>query len=90
MLLGIAGGLVIGILPGLGGVVGMSLYLPFLFGMDPYVGLGMLVFANSEFVPISRFGCLMSASLLSAIFGDLLLLPALIVSPLGRVFGKKR
>lgn len=43
MLLGIAGGLVIGILPGLGGVVGMSLYLPFLFGMDPYVGLGMLV-----------------------------------------------
>jgi len=43
MLLGIAGGLVIGILPGLGGVVGMSLYLPFLFGMYPYVGLGMLI-----------------------------------------------
>jgi TctA family transporter len=43
MLLGIAGGLIIGIVPGLGGVVGMALYIPFLFGMDPIVGLGMLV-----------------------------------------------
>ena len=43
MLLGIVGGLVIGIVPGLGGVVGMALYIPFLFGMDPFVGIGMLV-----------------------------------------------
>lgn len=43
MMLGIAVGLVIGILPGLGGVVGMSLFVPFLFGMDPFVGMAMLV-----------------------------------------------
>lgn len=43
MLLGIAGGLIIGVIPGLGGVVGMALYLPLLFGMDPYVGIGMMV-----------------------------------------------
>ena len=43
MLIGIAVGLVIGFLPGLGGVVGMTLFMPFLFGMDPFVGIAMLI-----------------------------------------------
>lgn len=43
LMLGIVVGLVIGVLPGLGGVVGMSLFVPFLFGMDPLVGMAMLV-----------------------------------------------
>jgi len=48
--------------------------------------LGMLVFAFSPFTPISRFGCLMSALIALAMLGDQLLLPALLVSPLGSFF----
>lgn len=36
-------GLLMGVIPGLGGVVGVSLLLPFLFGMDPATGLGLMV-----------------------------------------------
>ncbi|MCG7598289.1 tripartite tricarboxylate transporter permease [Halomonas sp. McH1-25] len=43
MMLGIIVGLVVGIIPGLGGIAGMSLLLPFLYGMDPSVALGMLM-----------------------------------------------
>jgi putative tricarboxylic transport membrane protein len=43
MFLGIGFGLVIGFLPGLGGVVGMTLFIPFLFGMDVYAGIAMLI-----------------------------------------------
>lgn len=49
-------------------------------------GLGMLVFVFSQFVPISRFAWLMAASLAAALAGDLVLLPALLVSSLGRLF----
>jgi putative tricarboxylic transport membrane protein len=41
--LGIVVGIIIGILPGLGGPVGMSLLLPFIFGMDPYTGVALLI-----------------------------------------------
>lgn len=43
MMLGVSVGLVVGIIPGLGGIAGMSLLLPFLYGMDPSVALGMLM-----------------------------------------------
>ena len=43
LVLGVVVGLVIGIIPGLGGIAGMSLLLPFLYGMEPSVGLGMLM-----------------------------------------------
>lgn len=43
MLLGVSVGLIVGILPGLGGVVGMSLLLPFVYGMDPYAATAMLI-----------------------------------------------
>ena len=36
-------GLLIGIFPGLGGIVGLSLLLPFLYGMDPTSALAMLI-----------------------------------------------
>ncbi|WP_020680633.1 tripartite tricarboxylate transporter permease [Marinobacterium rhizophilum] len=36
-------GLLIGIFPGLGGIAGLSLLLPFLYGMDPISALAMLV-----------------------------------------------
>lgn len=43
LMLGVVIGLVVGIIPGLGGIAGMSLLLPFIYGMDPSVGLGMLM-----------------------------------------------
>ncbi|MCE8022918.1 MULTISPECIES: tripartite tricarboxylate transporter permease [Halomonadaceae] len=43
MVLGVLVGLVVGIIPGLGGIAGMALLLPFLYGMEPSVALGMLM-----------------------------------------------
>ncbi|WP_050526731.1 tripartite tricarboxylate transporter permease [Pseudorhodobacter aquimaris] len=43
MLLGVVVGLTIGVIPGLGGIAGLSLLVPFLYGMDPISALGMLI-----------------------------------------------
>jgi putative tricarboxylic transport membrane protein len=43
MLLGTAVGMSIGLLPGLSGTVGMSILLPFIYGMDPYTGMALLI-----------------------------------------------
>lgn len=43
MLLGVSVGLIIGVIPGLGGIAGLSLLVPFLYGMDPISALGMLI-----------------------------------------------
>jgi TctA family transporter len=43
MFLGIVVGLGVGILPGLGGIAGMSLLMPFIYGMDQVSALAMLV-----------------------------------------------
>lgn len=51
-------------------------------------GLGLLVFAFSDFVPTARFAVMMTILLLLALAGDLLVLPALLLSPFGRVFEK--
>jgi TctA family transporter len=40
---GVAIGIAVGILPGLGGLMGMALVLPFLFGMDAYAGVALLI-----------------------------------------------
>lgn len=49
-------------------------------------GLGLSVFALSTFTPTQRFGTLMLALLGAALVGDLIFLPALLASPLGRIF----
>jgi uncharacterized protein len=49
-------------------------------------GLGLCVFALSTFTPTQRFGTLMLALLVVALIGDLIFLPALLSSPLGRLF----
>lgn len=49
-------------------------------------GLSMLVFTFSRFMPASRFSILMFALLFAALAGDLILLPAILASPLGWVF----
>ena len=43
LLLGVCLGFVVGILPGLGGIVGFSIMLPFLYGMEPASALAMLI-----------------------------------------------
>jgi uncharacterized protein len=53
-------------------------------------GLGLLVFSFSEFVPTSRFAWLMATMLVSALIGDLLVLPAILAGPLGRLFERRR
>ena len=49
-------------------------------------GLVYLVFAFSPFIPTARFAWLMFAMLFAALATDVLLLPAILLSPLGRFF----
>ena len=49
-------------------------------------GIGLSVFVLSEFVPTARFAWMMLALLVTALMGDLIVLPALLLSPLGRAF----
>ncbi len=53
-------------------------------------GLGMFVFALSTFTPTQRFGTLMLVLLLTALLGDLILLPALLAGPLGTFFRPRK
>ena len=46
MTIGVVYGLVVGILPGLGGIVAMALLLPFTYGYDPVATLGLLLGAH--------------------------------------------
>ena len=43
LLLGVVMGLAIGVFPGLGGIAGLSLVLPFMFGLDPILGLALMI-----------------------------------------------
>ena len=53
-------------------------------------GVGMLAFVFSSFVPASRFAWMVFVLLMTALFADLVILPALLAGPLGRVFVAKR
>ena len=61
LLLGVVLGLLFGVIPGIGGLVGLSLLLPFTFALDPFAGLAMLiglgaVTATSDSIPAILFG----------------------------------
>jgi len=43
LFIGVVLGLSVGVFPGLGGIAGLSLVLPFIFGMDPVSGLALMV-----------------------------------------------
>ncbi len=43
LVLGVVMGLAVGVFPGLGGIAGLSLLLPFMFGMDPILGLALMI-----------------------------------------------
>lgn len=46
LLVGVAFGVCLGFLPGLGGIVAMALLLPFVFGLDPEPAMGLLLGAH--------------------------------------------
>jgi predicted RND superfamily exporter protein len=48
--------------------------------------MGLLAFSFSAFVPVSRFVWMMIGLLFAGLAGDLIVLPALLLSPLGRLF----
>ncbi len=52
-------------------------------------GLGLLIFVFSDFVPTSRFAWMMPALLSAALFGDFIVLPSLLLGPLGTLFGDR-
>ncbi len=59
--LGVVMGLMLGIIPGIGGLVGMALLLPFTFDMDPFAAFAMLlgmsaVTNTSDTIPAILFG----------------------------------
>jgi putative tricarboxylic transport membrane protein len=43
LLLGVTMGLAVGVFPGLGGIAGLSLVLPFMFGLEPSYGLALMI-----------------------------------------------
>jgi predicted RND superfamily exporter protein len=53
-------------------------------------GLGLLVFVVSPFGPTARFGWLMAIMLSLAVVADLVLLPAMLASPLGNCFVRRQ
>lgn len=58
---GVMMGLVIGLLPGIGGLVGLALLLPFTFSMDPYAAFALLlglasVTTTADTIPAVLFG----------------------------------
>ncbi|MEQ8791518.1 MAG: MMPL family transporter [Pirellulaceae bacterium] len=52
-------------------------------------GLGLSVFVFSGFLPTQRFCTMIMILLLTALIGDLVFLPALLVGPLGRFFTRR-
>jgi predicted RND superfamily exporter protein len=52
-------------------------------------GLGLSVFAFSTFTPTQRFGWLMLTILIAGVVAELILLPAILAGPLGKVFETK-
>ena len=43
LVVGVVMGLAVGVFPGLGGIAGLSLLLPFMFGMEPVYGLALMI-----------------------------------------------
>ncbi len=61
LFLGVLIGLVLGVVPGVGGLVGLTLLLPFTFSMDPYTAMAFMmglaaVGATSDSIPAILFG----------------------------------
>ena len=49
-------------------------------------GVGMLIFGLSDFVPVARFAIMLCVLLVISLAGTIIVLPAILYSPLGRFF----
>jgi len=49
-------------------------------------GFGMLVFSLSNFVPVANFSILLFSILIASWVGDIIVMPAILFSPIGKVF----
>ncbi|MCA8993066.1 MAG: MMPL family transporter [Planctomycetaceae bacterium] len=58
---------------------------PAMWQTSAAVGIGLLMLLPADLLLISRFGWLMAALIGAALLGDLLLLPAMLVGPLGAI-----
>src|SRR5258708_10031708 len=61
LVLGVVIGLAIGVLPGLNGIVGMAMLIPFTYNMDPHTAMALLlgmaaVITSSDFITAVLFG----------------------------------
>lgn len=61
LILGVLFGLALGVIPGIGGILGLAVVLPFTFGMDTQAALGLMigmmsVAATSDTIPAVLFG----------------------------------
>ena len=56
---------------------------PAMWQTSAAVGIGLLVLFPADLLLISRFGWLMASLIGAALIGDLVLLPSLLVGPLG-------
>lgn len=57
-----------------------------MFHSSLVVGLGLLAFSLSSFMPTRRFGILMAALLSAGLLADLVLTPCILAGPLGKFF----
>ena len=58
---------------------------PALWQTSAAIGIGMLALYPVELLLISRFGWIMAGMIFAALWGDVILLPALLAGPLGAV-----
>nr|WP_280531188.1 tripartite tricarboxylate transporter permease [Shinella yambaruensis] len=58
-MIGVAVGLIVGILPALGGIAGMSLLLPFVYGMEPTAAIAMMVGLLAVIPTSDTFSCIL-------------------------------
>src|ERR1700729_2029644 len=61
LVIGVVIGLAIGVLPGLNGIVGMAMLIPFTYGMDQHTAMALLlgmaaVITSSDFISAVLFG----------------------------------
>src|SRR4029453_7999002 len=57
LLIGVAAGLIIGLIPGLGGTGAVAILLPVTFGMDPEQALALLIGALGGCAHLGHGGC---------------------------------
>ncbi len=70
-------------------VIALSHCAPAMWQTSAAVGIGLLVLLPADLLLISRFGWVMASLIAAALIGDLVLLPSLLVGPLGMIIERR-